>query len=44
LEPPGLAAVKAQYRPDSSEFELVDSVRRSEGKKPTRTAKAASTT
>lgn len=38
-----LAAVKAQFGPDSSEFELVGGVRRSERKKPTRKAKAAST-
>jgi len=31
-----LAAVKAQYGPDSSEFELVGGVRRSERKKPTK--------
>ncbi len=31
-----LAAVKAQYGPDSSEFELVGGVRRSERKKPNR--------
>ncbi len=32
-----LAAVKAQYGPDSSEFELVGGIRRSERKKPHRT-------
>ncbi len=31
-----LAAVKAQYGPDSSEFELVGGTRRSERKKPTK--------
>jgi len=34
-----LAAIKAQYGPDSSEFELVGGVRRSDRKKPARTTK-----
>jgi len=34
------AAVKAQYGPDSSEFELVGGIRRSDRKKPARTTKA----
>ena len=36
-----LAAVKAQFGPDSSEFELVGGVRRSDRKKPVRKAKTA---
>jgi hypothetical protein len=39
-----LAAVKAQFGPDSSEFELVGGVRRSERKKPVRKAAAGSAT
>jgi hypothetical protein len=35
-----LAAVKAQFGPDSNEYELVGGVRRSDRKKPTRKAKA----
>ena len=35
-----LAAIKAQYGPDSSEYELVGGVRTSDRKKPARTTKA----
>ena len=35
-----LAAVKAQFGPDSNEFELAGGVRRSDRKKPVRTQKA----
>jgi len=38
------AAVKTQFGPDSSEFELVGGVRRSERKKPVRKAASASGT
>jgi len=38
-----LAAIKAQYGPDSSEFELVGGVRRSDRKKPARTTKTPAT-
>ena len=34
------AGIKAQYGPDSSEFELVGGLRRSDRKKPARTTKA----
>ena len=37
------AAVKALYGPDSSEFELVGGLRRSDRKKPTRNGKAPAT-
>ena len=36
-----LAAVKAEYGPDSVEFELVGGIRRSERKKPTRGSKGS---
>ena len=38
-----LAAVKAQFGPDSNEFELAGGVRRSDRKKPVRTTKAPAT-
>jgi hypothetical protein len=37
-----LAAVKAQFGPDSNEYELVGGVRRSDRKKPTRKPKGGS--
>jgi hypothetical protein len=37
------AAVKATFGPDSSEFELVGGLRRSDRKKPARTRKAPAT-
>jgi len=39
-----LAAIKAQYGPDSSEFEQVGGTRRSDRKRPARAAKPPATT